>query len=161
MARSNKIADISPSKQIRYWGAINAIAVAHRKNVAALDAPCGIWIYGLSGCGKSFEARNKYPEGYPKMCNKWWDGYQYEDVVIMEDIDKFHVALGHNLKIWADQYCFIGERKGSSVSIRPRKFIVTSQYRIEDIWDDQETREALNRRFVVVNKLDRDIPVLD
>ena len=51
---------------------------------------------------------------YPKLNNKWWDGYQSQKVVIMEDVDKETVKfLHHHLKIWADRWGFIGETKGA------------------------------------------------
>ena len=50
----------------------------------------------------------------PKLNNKWWDGYQSQKVVIMEDVDKETVKfLHHHLKIWADRWGFIGETKGA------------------------------------------------
>lgn len=110
----------------------------------------GTWLCGPSGCGKSRKAREDFPNYYLKACNKWWDGYQDEENVIIEDLDKQHAVLGHHLKLWADRHDFIAECKGSSVRLRPKNIVVTSQYRIEDIFLDKETQDALNRRFTVI-----------
>lgn len=122
-------------------------------SVKPLERVCGIWIFGLSGSGKTRSALAQYPEAYIKPRNQWWDGYQSEPVVLIDDIDKFDVALGGKLKHWSDFAPFIGEMKGASRRIRPSKVIITSQYRIEDIWQDEETRDALKRRFKVIEKL--------
>ncbi|QNG41081.1 replication-associated protein [Antarctic virus 6_I_APBOOTsw001Ch] len=139
--------------RVRQYSSLRRIERDYMAPVARLASTCGTWIVGESGCGKTRAVHDAFPEAYPKPRNQWWDGYQGEPVVLLDDIDKFNVALGGSLKHWADSYPFIGETKGSSKKIRPQRLIVTSQYRIEDIWADQETRDALLRRFVVIEKV--------
>lgn len=121
--------------------------------VERLGGPCGLWIFGLAGCGKTRAVLDQIPNAFPKPRNQWWDGYQREEVVLVDDVDKFDVKLGGRFKHWADAYPFIGEVKGGSIKIRPKQLIVTSQYRIEEIWTDEETRDALLRRFIIVEKI--------
>lgn len=152
LAKVGDIEQIDADIRLRLYSSIRRIEKDFMPTVERLTAPCGIWIFGLSGAGKSRSVLDTYPELYPKPRNKWWDGYQREEVVLLDDIDKFDVALGGQLKHWADCYPFIGEAKGTSVKIRPKKLFVTSQYKIEEIWQDNETREALNRRFTIIEK---------
>lgn len=107
-----------------------------------------IWLFGISGSGKSRYVRDTYPGAYTKPMNKWWDLYQDEDVVCIEDVDPSHGEwLGYFLKIWADHYPFRGEVKGGTILIRPRTLLVTSQYPLEACFKDPETVAALLRRF--------------
>lgn len=78
----------------------------------------------------------------------------------MDDIGKEHHVLGQQLKIWADRYGCILETKGGAVASSYDWFVVTSQYSIEEIWEDEATREALNRRFQVTH-MSEELPIRD
>lgn len=115
-----------------------------------------LWICGPTRTGKSWAARNThYPEEkyYLKQCNKWWDGYQNEPKVILDDIGKEHHVLAHHIKIWADTYNFLGETKGGMLMIRPKHLIITSNYTIEEIFSENHASDVapIKERFTVVH----------
>lgn len=149
-AKEGRLDDIPSDIRFKHYRTCKEIAKDHMVKPDDATELTGVWYVGEAGTGKSRNARIDFPGAYLKMCNKWWDGYQNEEYVIIDDVDKKHDVLGHHLKIWADRYAFLAENKGGAVCIRPKKICVTSQYRIEDIWDDEETRSALLRRFKVV-----------
>lgn len=110
----------------------------------------GIWVYGISGVGKSHYVRTRFTDLFVKAQNKWWDGYTGQSIVLLDDFDHLGVCLSHYLKIWADKWASTGEIKGATVPLRHTAFYVTSQYSIDELWPGPEhadVREALHRRF--------------
>lgn len=123
-----------------------------KKEYVTLDHPdkTMLWYYGPPGTGKSKTARQNHPELYLKMCNKWWQNYKNEKVVLLEDMGKEHNVLAHHLKIWADRYPFPAETKGNAITARPELIIVTSNYTIDEIFNETDAA-ALHRRFKTVH----------
>lgn len=154
LLKAGAFEELPPENYQRY----KAIALDIRsKEMVDLDNLDNLWIYGTSGCGKSRYVRDNYPrdELYDKLLNKWWDGYQHEPTVLLDDVDpdvcKF---LGHHIKRWADRYVFRAEVKGGAMQIRPTRLVVTSQFLPYQCAPNAEWLEAITRRFNVVTIVD-------
>ena len=146
-AKRGDLESIDPGIFIRYYNTLKRIQSDYMVKPDDLLQTCGHWYYGPAGSGKTTKARQENPQAYIKSRDKWWDGYQGEEEVILDDLDKYNLALAGYIKDWGDKWTFKAEVKGGYIWIRPKKFIITSQYSIEQIWEDIETRDAVNRRY--------------
>lgn len=149
-AKAGRFEEIPSGIQFRYYSTIRRIHKDYGAPPTDLLEPCGIWMWGPPGVGKSWKVRHENPGAFTKLGNKWWDGYQGEETVILDDFDDKLVCLGRHIKIWSDAYSFPAEIKGGVLQIRPKRFIVTSNYSIEHLFrDDPVLAQAIRRRFVV------------
>lgn len=118
-----------------------------------LDKLDNFWIYGSTKTGKTLSVKIKYwkQEIYWKdPHSKWWDGYQGENIVVLDDLDakKAKDYMGEFLKRWCGHEPFLAETKGGGLGyIRPRSMIVTSNWAINEIWSDEKQLEPIQRRF--------------
>lgn len=158
--KENRIDEVPADIVIQHATKFGAIRSLFRKEDLTDTEEKMEWYCGGTGTGKSRRAREENPNAYIKMCNKWWDGYVGEDVVIIEDFDKDHKVLCHHLKIWADRYKFPAEFKGGKMDIRPRKIIITSNWHPEDIWENSQDLGPILRRFRITN-FDCSLPFVD
>lgn len=166
-AKVGNINDITAEHQIRYYGTIKKIAADNKKMPANLQWEEGeqpnFWIWGPTRTGKSHKARSMLGDNfYPKIAsNKWWDKYNGEDGVLIEDIDTSHQYQGYYMKIWADKYAFPVEIKNSADWIRPKVIIATSNYSIKDVFPDPSIHLPLLERFKEIHLTERYVkPVL-
>lgn len=149
LAISGEFGRIAPEMMIRHFGnimKINALFGKRPPDLVQTLTP-GVWLYGAPGCGKTtFCAQYDHYKKDPR--HKWFDGYQREQIVVIDDFAPFHVAQTDILKCLGHQFAFQGEVKGGAIWLRPQVAIVTSQYMIDDIWDkDEQSRLAIFRRF--------------
>jgi len=157
LAQQGKLDDIDADIYVRCYSTLKNIAKDHATKPDAKDVRC-FWVYGPTGSGKSHAVETAFPGLYKKCMDdlKWFDSYNGEDVVYLEDIDKYQVKWGGLLKRLADRWPMQASIKGSMRYIRPGYVIVTSNYRIEEIWSDPQTVDPLLRRFVEVEKLNQE-----
>ncbi|ALE29598.1 replication associated protein [Lake Sarah-associated circular virus-7] len=156
-AKTADLEEIDADIRVRCYSALTRIQKDYMVPPLPLPAPCGLWIHGLSGVGKTFAVYQAYPDLYSKNASKWWDGYQNQDHILFDDMDPdVGKWAGRFFKIWADERPFIADIKGGSISIRPKIFIVTSQYTIDECFGEIQTRMALSRRFRIIEKLSLD-----
>lgn len=156
-AKEGKFDDIDSDIFIRCYSTLRRI----RTDYAVKPKPCDVichWIYGPTGTGKSHAVETSFPDCYKKNMDdiKWFDGYQGEDVIYLEDIDKYQVKWGGMLKRLADRWPLLVNVKGSMLYIRPKRVVVTSNYAIDEIWSDEQTLDPLLRRFKCVQKMNRE-----
>ena len=99
--------------------------------------------------GKSTLARAECSGSYYlKEANKWWDDYNYEDTVIIEDLSPSIIGaeLARLLLQWCDVYVTKAEIKGGSITIRPTTVIITSNFTITECFA-QWNSSSMSARF--------------
>lgn len=153
MACRGEIENIDPQRRIRYYNTFKTIGKDYQGRATQLDDVCGVWIYGPAGTGKTSAVYSKYPTVFVKDMSKWWDGYQGEEVVLLDDLDPTATTwIARFLKNWGDKFGFVAQTKGGALCIRPKKFIVTSNYELKDMGFKEVDFLAINRRFKLINK---------
>lgn len=113
----------------------------------------GILIWGEAGVGKSLFAREYVCRDlsiYNKAHNKWWTGFKGQKKVIWDDLNLEEAKIfGNQFKLYMDRYAIRGEVKGATVPLDYEFFVITSQYSLEQLFQDQETYDAISRRCYV------------
>lgn len=159
-AENNNLKKIRQDAPAFYFDKIKLLEY-HRTRAATkpaeLDKLENYWIWGSTKTGKTLSVKIKYwgrPIYWKDPHNKWWDGYNDEEIVVLDDLDakKSKDYMGEFLKRWCGHEAFLAECKGGNTRyIRPKIMIVTSNWAPTDIWTLDQEIEPIERRFKVKN----------
>jgi hypothetical protein len=104
-------------------------------------------LVGPPGCGKSKWACENTLDPFYKMRGEWWDGYQGQTDVIMDD---FYGWMKYDeLLRLTDRYPHKVPIKGSYVEFVAKKIVITSNKNVEDWYPNLPDTSALFRRINV------------
>lgn len=107
------------------------------------------WWHGSTGSGKSRAAFDENPDAYWKdPCNKWWDGYDGEECVVIDDYRRDFCTFSALLRLF-DRYPLRLESKGGTISFLARTLIITTPKSPTMTWEGRsdEDIEQLTRRI--------------
>lgn len=157
LAAEGKFDEIEPQLRTRFYKTYehHYSWVCRGRKLEQLDKLDNHWIWGPTGTGKSRMAHLMAPNAYVKTENKWFDEYQGQPDLIIDDVHSSWSGI-HQLKKWGDVYPCRVEVKGSSRMIRPERIIVTSNYSIDDCFPDERDALPMKRKFKSFHKTHRD-----
>jgi hypothetical protein len=113
------------------------------------DYPEVIWICGDTGTGKTLQAFQDNQEKTihkQTQSNKWWNGYEGQDVVILDDI-RADFAKYHELLTLLDKYPHKVEIKGGYMEFNSPRIYITSPYLPAEMYKGKEDITQLMRRI--------------
>ncbi|AVH76405.1 putative Rep [Circoviridae TaCV2] len=115
------------------------------------EKPIVTWIFGESGSGKSKLAQemSQGKNTYWKDDTKWWNGYDQEEVCIIDDFRSRDMTFTQLLRL-LDRYPYRVEFKGGSRQFNSKTIIITSikdPLRVYNYIEEDEPYEQLKRRI--------------
>jgi len=137
-----------PETFIRFHRGIEKLVSLQLKPRDPNVPPVVTWIYGPTGVGKTKKATTEYGASYYMKDNTmWWDGYEQQETIIMDDIDDripFRVMLQ-----LLDRYPYQGQVKGGYVHINSKNIVITADRPLEDVYSNLTEHEIsqLKRRI--------------
>lgn len=99
-------------------------------------------VIGPSGTGKTRWARETFPDAYWKPHGKWWDNYDGQDTVIIDEMYGNRFSFTELLNLM-DRYPHSIEIKGGSVEFTSHTLVLTSNQHPEDWYDPQRTHQHM------------------
>jgi len=107
-------------------------------------------LHGPTGTGKSKWAMDHYPNAYWKQRSQWWDGYEGQDCVVL---DEFYGWLPYDVLLrLCDRYPLLVETKGGQVNFLAKTLIITTNEHPEK-WYKNCYWQALQRRVDIWHNL--------
>jgi len=128
------------------------VFVKYQRGLAALKSiqytdrtgpPEVVWLWGKSGTGKTRTAVEKSASFYIKDGTKWWDGYEQQSVIIIDDFDGAWPF--RDLLRLLDRYPYRGQTKGGYISINSPTIFITCEFDPSHYWSSTQLTQIERR----------------
>lgn len=113
--------------------------------------PTVIWLWGKTGTGKTRTA-TECPSYYIKDNTKWWDGYENQTRIIIDDLDFEQWNFRDLLRV-LDRYSYQGQTKGGYVTVNSPEIYVTCEFPPGEVTQIDSKRDQLIRRISEIRQL--------
>jgi len=146
-ASEREICEADPANFIKFSTGIKRALLLHQERRGWKTTV--FWWYGSTGTGKSALAAERFPEAYWKPGGtKWWDGYDGQADVIIDDYRRDLCTFSELLRL-LDRYPLIVENKGGSNQFLARNLVITTPRSPRDTWESRTNEDLaqLERRI--------------
>lgn len=116
------------------------------------EPPRVVWLWGVSGTGKTREACS-VPEFYIKDNTKWWDGYERQPRIIIDDFEMNAWEFRDLLRL-LDRQPYQGQTKGGYVKINSPEIYITCEFPPEGLWRSGNQLAQIKRRITEIRHLE-------
>lgn len=135
---------------VKYDRAIGRIR-GLREPVERVGGGTTFLLLGGTGLGKSRYAYSLYPGIFAKPDGAWFDGYQNELQILLDDFDGSDLTIGQFLRL-CDRYPLRSPVKGGFITVQANQFVITANDHPINWYPgvSSERRKALYRRISFV-----------
>lgn len=153
--RMREVAEEDPVTFIKFNKGLKAYQTTIAKDRQSF--PYIEWRYGVAGVGKTYGVYMKHGnENIYSFDGKWWDGYENDKVILMDDLDPTdwkEERYKEFLKI-CDRYKYMGQIKGGYTKIDSPYIYITAEKHPFDYWQGNKLHQVLRRMARVVQVTD-------
>lgn len=153
--KGSQLMEDYPGLFVRYPRLIGQVRSTREPHSRTAGITCQL-LFGAPGTGKSRYVYAKHPQAFRKPSGNWFDGYEGQDDILLEDFDSTTLDHQHLLTL-LDRYPLSAPVKGSFVSIHASSFFITSNNEPQDWYPDEYQRKrfllrAIHRRITTVSE---------
>lgn len=120
-----EIADSDAPTLVKHHRGLQYLAGLYRRGRTGDDPVRVVFIHGTPGCGKSRRATELFPGAYRKPPGQWWDYYEGERTVILDDFTGSSLSYTQ-WKLVCDRYPHYVEAKGTTIPLAATTVVITS-----------------------------------